>query len=200
MKKKEVRIQERQRTRGMTTFAPNDFALKNHTPGKGSHFAGGFDNLMSLIKEHWVARKPGFTDGCWEITLPVAGFFTGLVDLRTCHPDALRCTFAKRDGVEGDEEPMLTVRAPANLKAPAVSVRVICYSHELLGAEATTSADFELVTILAEPGDEPAPMPPVTMARNFLAMEGGTKGSFSAEDFAKSIVFWAQHVVAADPE
>ena len=191
MTKKEVRIQEGRRNRGMTTFAPNQFALDNHTARKGSHFEGGWDNLMSLVKENWDKKTPGFTDGCFEVPLPPAGFFAGVVDLRTVSPDSLNmselhASFEARTGME--EEPMISVRCDAKHKAPALKVRVICYSHELLGKEATTGADFELVTILAEPFEEPAPMPPVT------------KGKFSAEDFAKSIIFWAQHAVAADPE
>ena len=188
----------------MTTIAPNQYALENHTPRNGSHFAGTWDQLIKLVEEYWGDKKPGFTDGCWEVTLPPEGFFAGVVDLRNVSPDALnmgalRVTFETRKGTV-DEDPMLAVRAPASLKAPALKVKVICYSHGLLGDEASTAADFELVTIVAEPFEEPAPMPPVTMARNFLGLKGGTKGEFSAEDFAKSIIFWAQHAVAGDPE
>jgi hypothetical protein len=38
-------------------------------------------------------------------------------------------------------------------------------------------------------------MAPVTMARNFLGLVGGTRGEFTAEQFAKSIMYWATHAV-----
>jgi hypothetical protein len=38
-------------------------------------------------------------------------------------------------------------------------------------------------------------MDPMTMARNFLVLEGGTKGDFTAQQFAESIVFWSTHAL-----
>jgi hypothetical protein len=186
------------------TLGVNQFALDNHTPRKGSHFErGSWDALIALVREHWSEQEPGFTEGCVEIPVPPRGFFAGIVDLRTLSPDTLsmgvlRARFEPREGI--DEEPMITVRVPSAYKARATSVRVICYSHDLLGKDASTDAEWEIVTILAQPFEKPAPMPPITMARNFLGLEGGTKGEFTAQQFAESILFWAQHAVAADSD
>lgn len=183
-------------------LAPNQFAIDNHTPSKGSHYGGSWDSLVELVLAHWDNQKPGFTDGCVEVTVPAEGFLTGVVTLKDVIKALapvvdLRTEFGSR---RKGEEPVLYTRAPAKFKSPAKSVRIICYSHDLLNqdGDCTTNAEFEIITILAEAGTEPAPMPPVTMARNFLNLEGGTKGDFSPEDFAKSIMYWSQHVIAED--
>ena len=44
---------------------------------------------------------------------------------------------------------------------------------------------------------EEEPMDPYTMARNFLHLKGGTKGDFTAEQFAQSIVYWNNHAMTA---
>jgi Protein of unknown function (DUF3228) len=66
--------------------------------------------------------------------------------------------------------------------------------------QATTEpefAEYELIAILAHPTGQEAPMDPLTMARNFLVKKGGTKGDFSAQQFAESIWFWSQHAMSA---
>lgn len=189
-------------------LAPNQFAIDSHTEEKGSHYStpvarrgrgrSDWDDLVALVLESWENQKPGFTEGCIEVTVPVEGFFSGVVDLVAAPKAVVTAKFAPR---RNGEDPVLSVKGEPALKAPAKSVRVICYSHDLLRpadkpSEATTDAEWEIITILAECDTEPAPMPPITMARNFLNLDGGTKGEFSPEDFAKSIIYWAQHVVA----
>ena len=179
-------------------LAPNQFAIDNHTEEKGSHYGGSNASLVELVLASWENQKPGFTDGCIEVTVPVEGFFSGVVDLVAAPRAVITAKFAPR---RNGEDPVLSVKGEPALKAPAKSVRIICYSHDLLRpadkpSEATTDAEWEIITILAECDTEPAPMPPVTMARNFLNLDGGTKGEFSPEDFAKSMMYWSQHVVA----
>jgi hypothetical protein len=65
--------------------------------------------------------------------------------------------------------------------------------------EEFSGADWDIVSINARCFDEPAPIPPQTMARNQLANTedgvGGTKADYSADEFAKSIVFWNTHTL-----
>jgi hypothetical protein len=178
-------------------FAINDYCRKNHTEAKGSHYSGSDESLIDIVIACWDKAVVGFTDGVFEVPVPAEGFFSGLVDLAAKPNAVLNAKFAPRQ--EG-EDPVLSVRGEAALKAPAGQVRIIVYSHDVLAADndATTDADFEIITILAEPAGDKAPMPPVTMARNFLHAKGGTKGEFTPEQFAESIMYWAQHVIAGD--
>ena len=185
------------KSKTVSVFALNDFCRANHTEAKGSHFAGGDEKLIDLVVACWDQRKAGFREGVWEVPVPAEGFFAGVVDLKANPNAVLHASFkARRDG----EDPVLSVRGEAALKAPAAQVRVIVYSHEVLAADGdnSTDADFEIVTILAELEGPQAPMPPITMARNFLGLSGGTKGEFTAEQFAEAIMYWSQHVVAGE--
>jgi hypothetical protein len=178
-------------------FALNDFCRANHTEAKGSHYAGSDESLIDLVVACWDKREEGFRPGVFEVPVPAEGFFSGVVDLCAKPNAVLNAKFEPR---RKGEDPVLSVRGEAALKAPAGQVRIIVYSHEVLAADGdnSTDADFEVITILAEPAGDKAPMPPVTMARNFLDAAGGTKGDFTPQQFAESIMYWAQHVVAGD--
>ena len=54
-----------------------------------------------------------------------------------------------------------------------------------------TDCEWELVSINARPTPEPEPLTPDTMARNFLELPGGTKADYTAEEFARAILYWS---------
>ena len=77
---------------------------------------------------------------------------------------------------------------------PAKRVEIVCYSAEASeenDGHRTTDCEWEIVTILARPTleAETEPMLPSAMARNFLEKPGGTKGEYSAQEFAEAIYF-----------
>jgi hypothetical protein len=80
-------------------------------------------------------------------------------------------------------------------KQLAKYVTFVCYRADVLevDGERETDADWEIVAIKARVTEEEEPMDPYTMARNFLHLKGGTKGDFSAQQFAESIVYWNNH-------
>jgi len=99
------------------------------------------------------------------------------------------------------EEPYTQVRASNGTPLKAGSVKLILYSHEVLAdnQENTTVADWELISINALPeGVEKMPIGPITMMRNQLNLEGGTKASYTSEEWAESVRFW-QKYVAIEP-
>jgi hypothetical protein len=57
--------------------------------------------------------------------------------------------------------------------------------------EAETDSDWEIISINARATVDDEPLTPMAMARNFLEFTGGTKAEYSAEEFAKSIVYWS---------
>jgi hypothetical protein len=166
----------------------NQYALDSHTPDKGSHFDGPWSDVVERVaaSSDW---KEGFKPGIREVTVDPAGFYAGVAKLN--EDSVITAKFAPR---RNGEEPVIAIRTTASGKLPATRVVVFIYSREALEDEATTDADWEIVSVQADAGVEQV-MDPVTMARNFLDMEGGTKGDFSAEDFAKAIMHWAQHAV-----
>jgi hypothetical protein len=171
------------------TLKVNQLALDSHTPEKGSHYDGPWADVIERVaeSEDW---KEGFAPGIREVTVTPEGFLSGIAKLN--EGSVLTATFAPR---RKGEEPVTSVRTtPAGGKLPATSVLIIIYSREALGDEATTDGDWEIVSVQANAGEGQS-MDPVTMARNFLDLEGGTKGEFSAEDFAKAIIWASQHAV-----
>lgn len=78
---------------------------------------------------------------------------------------------------------------------------VVLYSAAALtenGGVRSGNFDWEVVAMIAtDVPDEP--MHPLTMARNQLAMTGGTKSEYTAEEYAESIAYWSQRVAGFRP-
>ena len=170
-------------------LAVNDFARTAHTPTRGSHFDGSWDELVALVLEHWDDWRPGYRKGVREVPVPADRFYSGVVALTEDIPLSVKYA-PRRDG----ETPVVDVRVPADAKQRAKHVHVAIYSAETLGDDASTSAEWEIVAIVASPVED-EPMHPLTMARNQLGMTGGSKAEYTADELARAIMFWAQHAV-----
>ena len=104
----------------------------------------------------------------------------------------------RRDG----EESYIQVRAINGSPVKTGKVELIVYRHDVLAEnnENTTSADWELISINAIPkGLDKLPMGPVTMMRNQLNLVGGTKASYTKDEWAESVRFW-QKYAALNPK
>jgi hypothetical protein len=91
------------------------------------------------------------------------------------------------------EEPRICVRILES-KIQCKFVDIILYRWDVLeeNKERSSNSIWEIVSINGKQSNELEPMAPLTMARNFLHLPGGTKGEFSAEDFANAIVYWSK--------
>lgn len=168
----------------------NSLALRQTAESKYSHFAGTQEELVSLVEGNFNHAKPGYRDGVVLVSLPPLGFFSGVVDVTSDTP--LRADFsARRKG----EEAYISVTAIGGEKLPAKVVEVVCYRRDVLEKDASTDAEWEIVSLNARPTDEPEPPTPVAMARNFLELPGGTKATYTAEEFARSIMYWSKRAM-----
>lgn len=193
--------------------------VKRQTPDSGfSHFEGSWEELEYIVTdilscqnsdvnrirpgykdgvESYTSRiRPGYKDGIILIDLDnLSGvrFYSAIVDLNK--ETKLNASYAPR---RVDEAPFIRLSAKGN-KQVAKSASVVLYRADVLNEnnERETDADWEIVAIKARTSDEEEPMDPYTMARNFLHLKGGTKGDFTAEQFAKSILYWNNHCMAA---
>jgi len=168
--------------------------VKRQTPESGfSHFTGSWSELESIAE--WALSnpnrvRPGYRDGVVLVDVPAeTGFYSAIVSLT--EESKLTSNYAARR--EG-EAPFIRTSAVAK-KQPAKYASLVLYRHDVLAEnnERETDAEWEIVCIKARVTEEEEPMDPYTMARNFLHLEGGTKGDFTAEQFAKSIVYWNNH-------
>jgi hypothetical protein len=74
---------------------------------------------------------------------------------------------------------------------PAEKASVVCYRADFLeenDGKRSTDKEWEIVTLLCGPKEENMLLPPpLTMARNYLQMPGGSFSNYTATDFAQSI-------------
>ena len=167
--------------------------VKRQTPESGySHFEGTWEELEQLIEAAMrtgVCSRPGYKDGVLLVDLDPTKFRSAIVSLT--EETKLSSNYAPRR--EG-EAAFIRTSAKAK-KQPAKYASVVLYLYSVLDEnnERETDAEWEVVAIKARVTEEEEPMDPYTMARNFLHLKGGTKGDFTAEQFAKSIVYWNNH-------
>lgn len=171
------------------TVALNDFARRQTPESPYSHFVGSEVQLVELVATCFDKGKQGYKPGVLLVPVPPENFRANVVSVTS--KTELRATFEAR---REPEARFLSVRAKGE-KVQARHVFIVLYSKEVLGDEATSNADWEIVSINARDCAEEEPMDPMTMARNFLVLEGGTKGDFTAQQFAESIVFWSTHAL-----
>lgn len=167
--------------------------VKRQTKESGySHFDGSWDLLENLIESRMSIPEfveAGYRDGVILVNMQPKNFYSAIVELKE-HTKLTVAYAPRRIG----EDSFIRVSAKAN-KQPAKYASIVLYRHDVLeeNNERQTDAEWEVVAIKARVTEEPEPMDPMTMARNFLHLKGGTQGTFSAEDFAKSIVYWNSH-------
>lgn len=191
----------------MITLDWSMFAMLNCRKAKGNSYTTLLCNeVVDLVKENWDRRTPGAgeTDCTRKVLVPVPpkDFFcpatAKLVKGMPVQAEVVQRQDGESPYIQNFVTPEDAKKFGAEIKVPAEFVNIVCYSAEALlenGGSRTTDCDWEIVTILAQRGYRGEPMTPLTMARNFLEMPGGTKGVYSAEEFANSIWYWANHGV-----
>lgn len=182
----------------------SNFALKHSAQGTGNSYSTlDPSEVVRLADAYWDKRRPGSgeTDLSRKVIVPVPpeGFF--------CPPRAklmagmpVRAEVVTRQ--DGEDPYVQTFITTEDAKAwgvlvetPAEIAEVVCYSAEALlenGGTRSTDCDWEIVTLLCSIGGATDPMMPLAMARNFLEKPGGTKGEYTAQQFAEAIWHWAQ--------
>jgi hypothetical protein len=185
------------------TIACSNFVKRQTKESGFSHFSGTWDDLAILVKSATKNPQniiPGYRPGVILVKLPGAGvhdiigsfcFYSGVVKLNPS--TKIEAVFEPR--MPG-ESPYIRLGARAN-KQPAKRVEIVCYRAEVLDEDndRSTNADWEIISIKAMIYDDEEPMEPYTMARNFFHMNGGTKADFTAEQFAKSIIYWNNNMI-----
>jgi len=176
--------------------AAGEFVRRQTKESGYSHFEGTWEELEGMVATSMAKPqcvRPGYKDGVVLVDLTSGyghrKFYSAIVDLD--ETTKLTANYAPRR--EG-EAPFIRISTKAR-KQLAEHVSFVCYRADVLEAdgERETNAEWEIVAIKARVTEEEEPMDPYTMARNFLHLKGGTKGDFTAQQFAESIVYWNNH-------
>ncbi len=96
------------------------------------------------------------------------------------------------------EEPYIQTRALNGTLLKTSKVELILYSHDVLkeNNENTSEAEWELISINSIPeGVDKMPIGPVTMMRNQLDLDGGTKAHYSSNEWAESVNFYQRYAI-----
>ena len=105
----------------------------------------------------------------------------------------LKAEYVKR---RENEEFYIRMRALNGTPLKTKNVDLILYRNDVLKEtnENETNTEWELISFHAIPdGINDLPMGPITMMRNQLELEGGTKGIYSSEQWAESVNFWQKY-------
>lgn len=169
------------------------FVRRQSPRSKFSHFDGTWEELENLVEENFDKAKPGYREGVMLVPLAPAGFWASTVQVTPS--TTLKATFGSR---RENELSFVSVTAVNGEKMPAKAVDIVLYHRDVLAetGEATVDTEWEIVSVNAHATEEEEPMHPLTMARNMLQLPGGTKGEYTGEQFAKSIAYWADKVLA----
>lgn len=181
------------------TIGWSDFALKNSVKSKGCSYTKLLPKeVVALVENSWDNQEPG--DGETDcsrkilVSVPPEGFFlpprANLVEGMPIQAEVV-----KR---QAHEDPYVQIFVTPEDAAkfgyteqPAKSVKIVLYSAEALtenNEKRSTDCQWEIVAILCSENEgETEPMAPLTMARNFLEKEGGTKSVYTAQEFAEAI-------------
>lgn len=186
------------------------FYKLNNCPGSGNSYTLlGDEDLIAEVRRNWEHRKPGRGETGLDrkVVVPIpAGdfvetlFFTGFTrDLRLDTP--VKAKVARRKGQPETEAPSIQTYIPAEYARKVGLVNVVCYSAAALlendGVASPDAPDWEIVTIICSPVDNEF-MSPMTMARNFLELPGGTKSIYTAKEFAEAAVYWSGRIRVMD--
>ena len=175
-----------------------DFVKRQTPQSRYNHFNGSWEALVMLVESQWEHRQVSpHNSGVLLVPMPAPAwpnFWSSIVPLSP--GSKLRAEYSPR--VAG-EDPFIQVEVLGEQKVQALRAEIILYSHETLAkdgdAPLTRQADYYIVSINAYATTEMEPMSPMTMARNFLGLKGGTRPEkpYSAEEFAKALIYWNNH-------
>lgn len=173
----------------------SDFARSRNRRGGGyAYFDGSFEELIELVRAQWDQRRPGAGRVDLEkvvlVPMPCPERFVS-TSVLVAEDTRLEAKLVRR---QPGEDPYVQVLAHEAQTEPVRFAQVVLYSQEALlenGGVRSTDCEWEIVSLIASPVED-EPMTPLTMARNMLSMPGGTPVTYSAEEFARAIYYWAQ--------
>jgi hypothetical protein len=174
----------------MTTFAIT-LASRQTPASRFSHWEIPDSELIDRVSKALPDAKQGYREGVLEVAVDPEGFFSPVVELR--EGDVLVGAYESR---RPGEEPRKSIRRRAEIqgKSAAVAVDVILYRHDVLGDDASSDADWEIISVNARVTMEPEPIHPDTLIANHFELDGGTPTNMVAIEFItalrRSVLYW----------
>ena len=164
--------------------------------GKTYSLSLSFEEIAKYAEKQLAKKEfyAGYRDGVIIIKVEkilIKNFVCPFVKIKK--NTVLKSTLVRRQ--PGEDRYIQTV-ALNGVPLKTGNVELILYRNDVLAEnnESSTSKKWELISINAIPeGVEKLPIGPVTMMRNQLDKEGGTKAEYSSAEWAESVQFWQQY-------
>lgn len=158
-------------------------------------YSGSLKALELLTQSRLGDYDPGAGSVGGDVRLvrvPTKNFYTNIVPITEVNVDSIRVKWEAR--VEG-EAPVAKHVIFSDELIPAAVVKIVVYRADVLAQDKSrsTDAEWEIVAILAQPGEN-VPMHPTVMARNALNLTGGTLREYDNKTWAEAEEFWQRHV------
>lgn len=165
--------------------------------GDQKRYRGTFEELAAAVKANLHLGTPGTGSENGDtmlVPLDPGGFYTNIVEITPDNEHLVEEIFEAR--VEG-EAPVAKRIIRGSTYAPAKVVNIVVYRADTLAKDddRSTWEEWEMVAILAQP-EAQVPMHPATMERNASNAVGGTKRTYSDEQWAEARAYWAKHAFA----
>jgi len=195
------------------TIGASQFAIDRHKRGTGNSYSAlSWDQVCEDAMRFWHRRRPGMGEA--DLSRKVVVPFERGAPFYYCPPrielkEGLPVQAQVVTRQEGEDPYVETFVAWEDAEASGwhavhgTYVSVVCYRSNVLlenGGKRSTDCEWEIVALLVSGvwGDEP--MAPLTMARNQLEKDGGTKSEYTAQQYAEAIYYHATRgVKVRDP-
>ncbi|KKL85601.1 hypothetical protein LCGC14_1953130 [marine sediment metagenome] len=156
-------------------IAINDFVRRQTTNSQYTDYNGTWEELRQLVEKSFKHGEPreGYRYGVCLIEVCANGFYT-YNDFPRFEGMKLSACYEKTAGRE-HEPPQIKVKIEED-KIPCSFVDIVLYRHDVLAEnnENTTDAEWEIISINGRLSEEPLPMEPLTIVRNWKQLPGGS--------------------------
>jgi len=182
----------------------SNFVRRQTPSSEFSHFMITEDQVLDRVNGNWHNYKEGYRDGV--ILIPVApdDFYSSIVKLEA--GDFLIGQYkARREGETPRKSTYVYRPHHPGEKLPAKQVDIVLYRADVLAEDGdrSTDADWEIISINANPVEGEMPIPVGALVANHLHLSGGTATNMTDAEFVaklrESVLFWADksHVAPA---
>lgn len=186
-------------TNTTNTIGVSTFVQRQTPTSRFSHYAGDWNDLITLANQNFQFAKQGYRQGVLEVPVPSHKFYSSIVQLKS--GDKLAGTFKPR---KANEEPRKQTGVVGGEKIPAKSVTLILYHKDVLdeGNERSCNTNWEIISINANPEEGDMPMSPGTLMANHFQSSGGTKTNMSDGAFVRALKqsfnYWKDKALIAE--
>jgi hypothetical protein len=151
--------------------------------------------LVALIEGNRASWTKGDREGIFFCSIPKEWVNGEIMTLKEGESYDATITFSARKGVAEEARQEVKVKGIADA---VHSADVILYSHDLLGKDASSEMEFEVIAIRGLT-ETPNPRPLSTLLHNIFNMSGGTQVEGTAEQLLamieESFLFWKDKVM-----